>query len=317
MAASPLYLTGESVVRGGVAGPPADPRVTGEAVSLSSSDFGTAVVERRRGGSRWRWLLGVILPLALFGLWWLATHLAWVPVFKLPTPESVVTAAFDLAARDLLWQYIGISTQRDWATNNTMTPYVDVDVDGDSTPDIEVYAQNFASAQGRTDVFLAYTVDYRTGEILDIEPVNFNWGDVDTNVYDSDTILLPVPLAKLGVTSTTTSFPITYQVSTFSAYTGDVIDQSPAITYDAVDPALSVSDPLYFDQGGTTIPFTLGSDATKDTKALVLHLQGATGQRAEVVSVTGKVKATPPGKHHGTGSLKPWSKHWRLGSAGD
>ena len=95
MAASPEYLAGESVVRGGAAGPPADPRVTGEAALLAYSDVGTSVVERRRaGGSRWRWLLGVILPLGLFALWWSASHLGWVPVFKLPTPESVVAAAF-------------------------------------------------------------------------------------------------------------------------------------------------------------------------------------------------------------------------------
>jgi sulfonate transport system permease protein len=112
MAASPQYLTGDSVVRGGIGGPSADPQVTGEAAALAAGDFGTAAVERRRGGSRWRWILGAILPLALFTLWWLASHLGWVPVFKLPTPESVVVAAVDMAQRGLLWEYIGISTQR-------------------------------------------------------------------------------------------------------------------------------------------------------------------------------------------------------------
>ncbi len=111
MAASP-YLTGDSVVRGGVAGPTADPFVTGEAASLAASDLGSSAVERPRSASGWRWLLGAILPVALFAVWWLASHLAWVPVFKLPTPESVLTAAVDLAERGVLWQYIGISTQR-------------------------------------------------------------------------------------------------------------------------------------------------------------------------------------------------------------
>jgi sulfonate transport system permease protein len=112
MAASPSFLTGESVVRGGIGGPPADPRVTGEAAALALGDLDTATAGRRRRGTRGRWLLGAILPIALFALWWFATHLGWVPAFKLPTPESVVTAAFDLAARELLWEYIGISTQR-------------------------------------------------------------------------------------------------------------------------------------------------------------------------------------------------------------
>lgn len=113
MAASPHQLTGESIVRGGIGDPPADPQVTGEAAALARRDLGTATAaRRRRRASHGRWLLGALLPIALLAVWWLATHLGWVPVFKLPTPESVVTAAFDLAARELLWQYIGISTQR-------------------------------------------------------------------------------------------------------------------------------------------------------------------------------------------------------------
>lgn len=108
MAASPHFLTGSSIVRGGAAGPSADPQVTGEAAALTTS----TASPRRRRGSRWRWVLGAILPVALFVLWWLASHLGWVPIFKLPTPESVVEAAVDMAERGLLWQYIGISTQR-------------------------------------------------------------------------------------------------------------------------------------------------------------------------------------------------------------
>ncbi|TPX03376.1 ABC transporter permease [Schumannella luteola] len=53
-----------------------------------------------------------MLPAVLLALWWAASHLGWVPVFKLPTPESVVLAAVDLAQRGVLWEYIGISTQR-------------------------------------------------------------------------------------------------------------------------------------------------------------------------------------------------------------
>lgn len=115
MAASPDHLHGETVVRGGVAEPPADPRVTeGAASVVSPGSERVAAVERSRRGrrSRWRWALGAIIPLALLTLWWLASHLGWVPLFKLPTPESVVVAAIDLAERGLLWEHIGISVQR-------------------------------------------------------------------------------------------------------------------------------------------------------------------------------------------------------------
>jgi len=88
---SEQYLTGESVVPGGIQGPPT-----------------------RRGGRRWSpfWLLGTIIPVALLAVWWLASHLGWVPIFKLPTPESLVVAAVDLWDRGLLGLYMAISTQR-------------------------------------------------------------------------------------------------------------------------------------------------------------------------------------------------------------
>lgn len=56
--------------------------------------------------------LGLILPLALLGVWQLATMFQWVPAFKLPSPTSVVVAAVDLAERGLLGEYVAISTQR-------------------------------------------------------------------------------------------------------------------------------------------------------------------------------------------------------------
>ncbi|MAT17062.1 MAG: nitrate ABC transporter permease [Leifsonia sp.] len=115
MAASPEYLNGETVVRGGSAAPSADPQVTGEAATLAAAGrFGSSGTQRPRAGRRAgsRAALGAIIPLALLALWWAASHLGWVPLFKLPTPESLVVAAIDLAQRGLLWEHIGISTQR-------------------------------------------------------------------------------------------------------------------------------------------------------------------------------------------------------------
>ena len=98
MAASPEYLNGETVVRGGSAAPSADPQVTGEAATLAAAGrFGSSGTQRPRAGRRAgsRAALGAIIPLALLALWWAASHLGWVPLFKLPTPESLVVAAID------------------------------------------------------------------------------------------------------------------------------------------------------------------------------------------------------------------------------
>ncbi|MGC4109190.1 MAG: S8 family serine peptidase [Nocardioides sp.] len=194
--------------------------------------------------------------------------------------QEVGAASGTIDGDEYLW--FGISTYRDWATNNSMQPYVDVDVDADGIPDIEVYAQNFSSAQGRTDVFLAYTVDYRTGDILDIEPVNFNFGDVDTNVFDTNTILLPMDLAFVadgGPDLTGDDVPVTYWGATGNGYTGADQDRTDAVDYNVGSPDLSTEAPLWDDQGGSVIP------VTGDGDALVLHLHGADGKRTEVVSV--------------------------------
>jgi hypothetical protein len=155
-------------------------------------------------------------------------------------------------------------------------------------------------------------VNLTTGKTVDLQPTNANFGDVDTNVFDNDTLLIPVDPTKLGMAATATSFPVTYQVSTLSGYTGATIDASKAIAYDVADPALVVGSPLYLDKGGVSIPYTLGSDATTRTQALVLHLQGAPGHRAEVLSVTStKTAPTKPGKQAAsTAKWKQSSSHW-------
>ncbi|WP_162940071.1 S8 family peptidase [Gryllotalpicola protaetiae] len=206
------------------------------------------------------------------------------------------------------WLYFGVSSWGQGSTIGEVTqPVVDIDTTGDGTPDFEVFATNLTAS----DVPVAVLIDLHTGAQVDIEPINTEFGDVDTNTFDSDTLLLPVVPAAIGLTPGTTSFPITYQVSTYAYDVPGVVDASPAITYDVADPAIAVGSVLYYDNAGTTVPFQLGSDATATTKALVLHLQGAPGQRAEVVSLSGKHKPTPPGKKHGHGSL---SQHrWKWG----
>ncbi len=185
------------------------------------------------------------------------------------------------------WLYFGISSYTDWATiGNTVVPYVDIDTTGDGIPDYEVYVQNYPD----TDLLLAFLVDLHAGEIVDLEPVNFNLGDVDTNVFDTNVLVIPVNPAAIGVTGTTSSFPITYTVGTVSDYSNDVggqVDEVGPVAFDAVNPKIAVDSPLYLDRAGAKIPFQLGARprGQSTAKALVLHLQGANGQRADVVTL--------------------------------
>ncbi|WP_073814041.1 S8 family peptidase [Kitasatospora sp. CB01950] len=68
-----------------------------------------------------------------------------------------------------------------------------LDLDGDGTPDATVVADRLPGS----DVLVARTLDARTGAELDVQPLNGRWGDTDTALLDSDTLLLPVRLAAL------------------------------------------------------------------------------------------------------------------------
>jgi len=196
------------------------------------------------------------------------------------------------------WLYFGLSTYGNWAAiGNSVVPYVDIDTTGDGEPDFEVFVQNESS----TDLLTAFLVDLNADpseSLVDIEPVNFNDGDVDTNVFDTNTLLIPVWPAAIGMTDTDKSFPISYNLGTnsylASSETGGDLDHTPAISFDVARPKVQVSGPLYLDKAGTTIPYKLNRDRTpyqrpsaKPVSALIFHLDGASGSRAQVLKLHG------------------------------
>ncbi len=117
--------------------------------------------------------------------------------------------------------------------------------------------------------------------------MNFHDGDVDTNVFDTNTLLLPVWPKAIGLTDAADTYPITYTVGTNSVYGSEAlgrdIDRTPPVTFDAAKPDVQVTAPLFYDANGVGIPYRLGS--ADPAKALVLHLHGKSGSRAEVITV--------------------------------
>jgi subtilisin family serine protease len=178
--------------------------------------------------------------------------------------------------------WFGLETYGDWATiGNGVTAYVDFDTTGDGDPDYEVFVQNIEA----TDLLEAFLVDLNSGELLSIIPVNFGAGDTDTNVFDSNVLLLPVDLSAIGVDPA--DAPLTYVVGMWDNFAGADLDQSRPASFNAGDPAVSTSSPLFLDQGNVAIDYTLGSTAGRNPEALVLHLHGQSGERAEVVKLKG------------------------------
>ncbi|MCW0215245.1 MAG: S8 family serine peptidase [Pseudonocardia sp.] len=97
----------------------------------------------------------------------------------------------------------------------TTVPSVEFDVDGDGVPD---HATGLVKEEG-TDVLVARTVDLAhpmTGvggySELDAQPVNGLTGVTDTNVFDTDTWVLPVALSALGIDPRAASAPLRMRV---------------------------------------------------------------------------------------------------------
>ncbi len=176
------------------------------------------------------------------------------------------------------WLWFGLSTYTDWAKVGTsLEPFVDFDTTGDGKPDYETVVETVPSS----DVLIAATFDLNRPGREDDQAVNFNWGDVDTNVFDTNALTIPVSKEFIGVGSTST--PVTYVVNTWNATNGTVTDSAGPVVFDAGTPAFTTDGPLYPDQKGTRIDYTVTGRAP--VKALVLHLHGADRRRAEVLTL--------------------------------
>jgi subtilisin family serine protease len=192
----------------------------------------------------------------------------------------------------------GVATWGTWYNLGVNTvPYVDVDTTGDGLPDFQTYATRLTD----TDVLVAATVDLATGETVDVQPVNGQFGDVDTNTFDTDVVVLPVLLTALGVDPAASSARISYTAATTGFYLAPGATTS---TIDAIGTPMSfdVLAPGLYAEGARGVallheakPFTflnvrrdaaaLAKDRTDSL--LVLNLHNATGERASVVKVRG------------------------------
>ncbi|HUQ57100.1 S8 family serine peptidase [Lentzea sp.] len=142
------------------------------------------------------------------------------------------------ATPDLL--AFGVATWDTWANiGSTTQPQVRFSVGG---KDFLTTAVKRTSAGGSVtaDVWLAKTVVAGTDEVVDEQPLNGLDGTSDTNLFDSDVVVLPVSRSALP------SGPVTYTVGIASRYPApadqdEVVDVTPPATFDygLVVPSLS------------------------------------------------------------------------------
>jgi len=192
----------------------------------------------------------------------------------------------------------GITTWGDWYNlgGNTI-PFVDIDTTGDGEPDFEV----LVTKPDGTDVLVASTVDLRVPEMPTVEmlPVNGQYGDVDTGVFDSNVVLLPVSLAALGIDPAAPTAPISYTAGMAGFYTGPadedtIIDTVAPVQFDAVRPGLwaeGAGSPAlsYLARPDEALVVHRDPAATpllpQESQLLVLHPLNASGDRVQLVRV--------------------------------
>jgi subtilisin family serine protease len=165
----------------------------------------------------------------------------------------------------------------------TTVPTVGFDVDGDGAVDRAVGLAKLPES----DALVAQVLDVRTGAEIDAQPVNGFDGDVDTNVFDTGTWVLPVRLAALGIDPAARTAPLRMQVRVEGDYGPTDVTApgaEPSAPVDTVD--LPVWDPLAEpDSGPLLAPADPGARlAAPSGPALVLLPQNPVDGRVAVLA---------------------------------
>jgi subtilisin family serine protease len=177
---------------------------------------------------------------------------------------------------------------------------VAIDTNGDGQPDAIVFNVNDG-----TDVELSAMVDAQTGALLGLWYLNGADGSIDTNPFNNNVMVLPVPTGALS--DLAPSGKISYWVEAYTIETG-LTDTTRVAHFNFLHPALSIVDgpaytgdpnPCFFcgeqffgdePTGKTTPPLTVLRDRSsygfdRPKGLLLLHPYNAAGTTAEVVRV--------------------------------
>ncbi len=199
-------------------------------------------------------------------------------------------------------EYFAISTQGPWHTAASQDEYdIYIDTNGDGVPD----AVTFNTRLTGTDIFIDETIDLNTDQVVDEELINDRFGDTDTALFDSDTLVMPVETDLLPGVSVGHS-RISYGIVTFGQFSTDPVDSvgfnsgmtalDGSLSTDVLNPGVAVfgafngagSPLLYADSPGTSL--TVRRDAAAYTAdhgmgALLVHFQNKVGNKAQVVDL--------------------------------
>ncbi len=191
----------------------------------------------------------------------------------------------------------GITTWHDWVTlGEVNSPEISIDTNGDGVRDYVVRAVKPTDANGKVtaDVWLARTVRVADDVVVDEQPLNGQYGDVDTNVMDSDVVVLPVTLTALGIDPAAASARFTYTVGMTGQYPAPgnpdgLVDRIVTpMSFDPLRPGLGLAGGVTFVvQSEAALEVLRNAESLAADKAdslLLLHHHNASGDRAQVLA---------------------------------
>ncbi len=213
-------------------------------------------------------------------------------------------------------EYFAISTQGPWHTAASQNEYdIYIDTNNDGNPDFVAYNTRLVAG---TDLMAVNLVSLSSGQVVDQELINDRFGNTDTALFDSDTLVMPVWLPALGVSVGHSR--ITYGIYTFGQFSGSPVDTvgvdgsgNLTLSADTLNPGVAVygsfdgssSALLYADMPATSL--TLRRDASayaadNGKGVLMVHYHNVVGNKAQVVDIDSHSLAVTRGGN-GNGSV--------------
>ena len=208
----------------------------------------------------------------------------------------------------------GISTWGNWSEVTPRgTYYVFIDTDKDGTTDYRLQTVREKGLDYPLVKVSQRGLDGKWHAIANaLYPLNGTWGDTDTNIMDSNTLVMSVPLSVLGLDPEAESTEISYSVTTASAFSATtVVDTTESMSFNYATPALWFSGDsagvpnLFVDAPGTNLVAHRSGEAKGSALFLHMHnatgdlsgVNGAAGERAQVLRVSSSSEAPAESAH--------------------
>ena len=190
--------------------------------------------------------------------------------------------------------FFGITMHGKWATPSDLQVNIFIDRDRNGTDDFQIVNTAFADTQGNNfDVFISARrpAPFTAGFTADSFINNVSPASIDTVVYNTNMMIIPVTASSLGLTTANAKF--NYRIVTTSRGFGGTIDTLSTRTYDAANPGFDVTNgvaglPLYLDLNGGSVPVVYNKanlTANGTLGLLLLHHHNAAGDHDPTLSL--------------------------------